>query len=253
MAIRVAREGAVSWITIKRPEVLNALDIPHLEALLAAFEGAAKDEASAVLVLTGHGRAFSAGADIKAMAAMGEAEFARMSALFQALARAARGLAKPLLCAVNGHCIGGGLELAMMCDLRIAARSARFRLPDAEHGFSPTGGLSYLLPRAIGLGRAFHMLWTCEDLDAAAAERWGLVSAAVDDDALAGRVGAIAARLARCPGLGLANIKEALHAGAESGFEASLARELKLDAGNRRNPETRANLTAFAARRRGGG
>jgi enoyl-CoA hydratase len=250
MPIRMETRGAVAWATIDRPEVLNAFDIAHLEQLLSAFRQAGENEEIAVLVLTGAGRAFSAGADIKAMDRMGDRDFARLASLFQGLVRAARGLDKPILGAINGVTIGGGLEIALMCDLRIAARSARFMLPDAQLGFSPTGGLTYLLPRIVGLGRAMHLLLTCESLDAEEAERVGLVTQVVEDEALAERAAEVAGRLAGCPRLGLRSIKRALNAACDAGFEASLSLEQAYDATNYANPETRAGLAAFLEARR---
>ena len=249
MPIRMETRDAVAWATIDRPEVLNALDIAHLEELLSVFRRAGEDEAIAVLVLTGTGRAFSAGADIKAMDRMDERDFAHMTALFHGLARAARGLDKPVIGAINGLTIGGGLEVALMCDLRIAARSASFTLPDAKLGFSPTGGLTYLLPRIVGLGRAMHLLLTCDSLEAAEAERIGLVTEVVEDAALAGRVAEIAGRLAGWPRLGLGSIKRSLNAACDGAFEASLTLEEALDRAHRVNPETRANLAAFVQSR----
>lgn len=250
MAIRMETREAVAWATIERPEVLNAFDIPHLEELLSVFQRAGEDEAVAVLVLTGTGRAFSAGADIKAMDRMGDRDFARLAELFQGLARAARSLDKPILGALNGITIGGGLEIALLCDLRIAARSAVFALPDAQLGFSPTGGLTYLLPRIVGLGRAFHLLLTCERLDAAEAERIGLVTEVVEDAALDDRMAEIAAHLASCPRLGLKSIKRALNAACDAPFEAGLRLEEAYDSANYANPETRAGLAAFLEARR---
>jgi len=253
MPIRTETRDAVAWATIDRPEVLNALDIAHLEELLAVVRRAGEDEAVAVLVLTGTGRAFSAGADIKAMDRMGERDFAHFTRLFLDLARAARGLDKPVLGAINGLTIGGGFEVALMCDLRIAARSASFALPDATLGFSPTGGLTFLLPRIVGLGRAMHLLLTCDRLDAAEAERFGLVTEVVEDAALADRAAEIAGRLAGWPALGLSAIKRSLNAACDAAFEASLTLEEALDRAHRVNPETRANLAAFARSREQGG
>ncbi len=250
MPIRLETKDAVAWLTIDRPEVLNALDLPHLEELLAAVRGTAEDEAVAVLVLTGTGRAFSAGADIKAMTGMSAGDFARQAEVYQDLSRTMRAIGKPILAAVNGYAIGGGFEIALMCDLRLAGRSASFRLPDAEHGFSPTGGLTYLLPRIVGQARALDLLLTCRSLDAEAAERIGLVSAVLDDEALLEGVAETAGRLAACPRLGLGLIKRALDAAWDSDFESALAREQEFDALNAANAETRSNLDRFVSDRR---
>ncbi len=238
----------MGWVTIDRPEALNAFDIPDLEALLAVLRRAG-EEAVRVLVVTGVGRAFSVGADIKAMDRMTEAEFARAAALYQDLARTARSLPMPLLAAINGFALGGGLEVALMCDLRIAARSARLGLPDAELGFSPTGGLSHLLIGMVGLTRALDMSLTAEMLTAAEAARIGLISRVVDDDLLLATAAGLADRMAGYPRVGLRNIKRLFHAATESGFEAILALEEAYDAEGYRSPETRERLAAFIASR----
>ena len=247
MPIRYEKEDAVAWATFDRPQVLNALDIPDLEDLLGLFGKATADEAVRVLVVTGLGRAFSVGADIKAMDRMSEIEFGRAAALYQALARAARLMDKPVIAAINGYALGGGLEIALMCDLRIAARSARLGLPDAELGFSPTGGLTYLLVRMVGLTRALHMALSAEILTAEEAERIGLVGRVVDDDDLPARAAELAERLCRFPGRGLRNIKRAFHMACDSGFAATLALEQAYDSDCFRSPQTRERLAAFLA------
>lgn len=250
MAIRLENRGAVAWITIDRPEVLNALDIPHLEALRARVMQAAGDGETAAVVITGVGRAFSVGADIKAMDRMTDAEFQAATDHYQTLAAALGDMAKPAIAAVNGYALGGGLEIALMCDLRIAAASARLGLPDAELGFSPSGGLTYLLPRIVGEGRAKHLLLTAEPIDAAEAERIGLVTVVAEDAKLAETAMSLAEKLAGCPRTGLANTKRGLAASRDAGFADALALEAELDAACYRDKETRARLAAFLAARR---
>lgn len=250
MTVRLENRGAVAWITIDRPDVLNALDIPHLEDLLARVEQAANDAAAAVLVITGAGRAFCVGADIKAMGGMTDAEFETATQHYQSLAATLRGLDKPVIAAVNGYALGGGLEIALMCDLRIAAAAARLGLPDAELGFSPSGGLTYLLPRIVGEGRAKHLLLTAEPVDAAEAERIGLVTMVTDDAALVDTTMATAERLAGCPRTGLANTKRGMAAASDADFADALVVEAVLDAACYRDDETRARLAAFLAARK---
>ena len=111
-----------------------------------------------MLILTGTGRAFSVGADIKAMTVMSDADFECAANQYQQFALTAQTTLKPFIAGVNGYALGGGLEMALACDVRIAARSAVLGLPDAPLGFSPTGGLSYLLPQQVGADRAMHLL-----------------------------------------------------------------------------------------------
>ncbi len=250
MTIRYEVLGPLARLTIDRPDALNAFDIPDLKELAAAFDRAAADDAVRVLILTGTGRAFSVGADIKAMDRMTAEEFAEAASLYQSLARQARALAKPIVGALNGYTLGGGLEIALICDLRIAARSARIGLPDAELGFSPTGGLTYLMGRAVGLGRALHLAMTGEMLDAAEAERIGLVTKVVDDEALEAEALALGEQLASYPSTGMRNIKHAFYTAAEADFETVLNLEEELDSICYASPETRERLAAFLASRK---
>lgn len=127
---------------------------------------AAQDAAVQAVVLTGRGRAFSVGADIKAMDVMTYPEFAQAVELYQSMCREARGLDKPVIAAINGFCLSGGLEVALMADIRIAARSAKLGLTDVELGFSPTGGLTYLLNHIVGAGWAMHLAMAAQILTA---------------------------------------------------------------------------------------
>ena len=245
----VRRRGPVSWAVMNRPAVLGALDSAQLDRLLAWLDAAARDGDIGALVLTGSGRAFSAGADIGEMERLDAAGFAANTARYQALATACRALPKPLLAAVNGFALGGGLELACMCDLRLAAASARFALPDAELGFSVSGGLSWYLPRQIGLGRALDLYLTGRALDAGEALAAGLVAETVADAALEGRAQALAERLAGLPPVGIANMKALLYRPGGD-FDAVLADEARRDGICFADAEVRRRLTAFLAARR---
>ncbi len=250
MTLRYETRDGVAWATLERPEVLNALDPEHLDGLLDAVARVAADDAIHVLVITGSGRAFSVGGDIKAMDGMSEDDFRATARRYQQLARDMRALEKPVLAAINGYCLGGGLELALMCDLRIAAASARLGLPDAQLGFSPTGGLTWLLPRLIGAGRAMHLALDAEPIDAAEAGRIGLVTRVVEDAELMAATEALAGKIASWPPTAMANTKRALGAGAESDFEAALELEEDFDVDCFCDTETRKNLASFLNSRR---
>src|SRR5262249_26264990 len=156
-------EGVVRW-RLNRPEALNALDESLLKALLAAVEHARREPAIRCAVLTGAGRAFSTGADLKALLALlesGSRDALREDLLhYQRPASEVRRLAKPVIAAINGYALAGGFELACLCDVRIAADTATFGLPDTPLGISPTSGMTYLLPRLVGLGWAKHLTYT---------------------------------------------------------------------------------------------
>lgn len=250
MSIRYETTGRVVLVTLDRPEVLNALDIAHLQTLLEAIRRAGADDDVRVMVITGTGRSFSAGADITMMDKMEEREFIRVATLFQDLAREIHTFDKIVICAVNGYAVGGGLELALMGDLRIAARSAVFGLPDAELGFSPTGGLTHHLVRMIGLTRAMGMALTCDRIDAAEAERIGLINRVVDDAELTAAVSALAKRIAGFPRTGLRNTKRAFLSASDADLADTLVLEERFDLESFRSSETRDRLADFVAARK---
>ena len=135
MTIESNRAGQVLEIVIHRGQSLNAFDTEHLLALEKCLDLVASDKSIRVLLIRGSGRAFSVGSDIKEMSTMDDSAFARATDLYQSLCRKARALNQPIIAAINGYALGGGLEIALIADLRIAARSAKFGLPDAELGF----------------------------------------------------------------------------------------------------------------------
>lgn len=218
-------KGNVAWITMNRPEVMNASNSAMKQALRQAFaEAEAKPEARAV-VLTGAGRAFCAGGDRKESAASSsEAHSARIH-LQQQVCLAIRNAAKPVVAAINGHAIGGGLEMALMCDIRIAARSATMGTPATRIGSLSTGGLHKRLPQVIGEGRALHMLLTGASLNAEAAYRAGLVTGICDDEALVEEAQALASTLGAHPAAAVAALKALLSRAQDSDLAGILEAE----------------------------
>jgi enoyl-CoA hydratase/carnithine racemase len=242
--------GPVAWATLNRPEALNALSGDVMQGLMESVLVSAADPEIRVLVWTGTGRAFSVGGDIKEMAAVDEPGFRRAQRRYQALSRVCRDLEKPILAAINGYALGGGLELALMCDLRIAAESAQLGLPDAVLGFSPGGGMTFLLPRAIGMGRTMHMALLTEPLSAREALDFGLVTHVVPDEQLLESVQEMAERMAGFPERGLAYMKQAFYSAAENSFANTLVMEEEIDLACFRSEETQAALKAFLESRR---
>lgn len=245
MAIVCNLERHVFEVVIDRDKVMNALDLEHLQGLEAALDQAAENDTVRCVLLRGSGRAFCVGADIKAMDKMTDDEFAEATACYQSLCRKARGLDKAIIAALHGYVLGGGFEIALIADLRIAAQSTQLGLPDAEMGFSPSGGLTYLLNHMVGAGRALHLLLTCERLTADQALDIGLVTQVVADDALLGDSLTLAQKIAAYPTTGIRNIKRGMNAALESSLEASLALEAKLDHECYRSEATRVRLRAF--------
>lgn len=195
--ILVQREGAILTLTLNRPDKLNAIDGAMLDALDEVLGDIERDREIRAVILSGAGRAFSAGADIKEWTALTPLEFARSwglrgHALFDRLAA----LPSPVIAALNGIAFGGGLELALCADIRIAATEVRLGLPEVTIAALPGWGGTQRLPRLIGPGRAKHMILTGQPIDAARAEAWGLVSEVVSADVLPARARELATQIA---------------------------------------------------------
>jgi len=175
--ITAATEDGVAVVTLNRPDVLNALNQTTMNELVDACEGYDRDEAVRCIVITGAGRAFAAGADIKEMAG---ASAPQMLAgyRFQQWERI-RKITTPIIAAVNGLALGGGCELAMLCDIIVASETAQFGQPEINLGIMPGAGGTQRLTRAIGKYRAMEMVLTGRPIPARQAEAWGLVTKVV--------------------------------------------------------------------------
>lgn len=182
MPIRLERRGRIAVVTIDRPEAMNALDVESNEWMARVWEEFRDDEGLWVGILTGAGdRAFCAGADLRSLIPARIAAVKAGRPAGPSFGGITRDFVswKPIIAAINGYCLAGGLELALACDLRIAADTARFALTEVRWGFIPGGGGTQRLPRAIPLGKAMEMILTGEQIDAAEAERLGLVNRVV--------------------------------------------------------------------------
>jgi enoyl-CoA hydratase/carnithine racemase len=215
----------VALVRIDRPEARNALDMPTREALAAAFDRLGADPETRAIVITGTGKAFVGGADIKDMAEM--SPVAMMQRRTARLWRALADCPKPVIAAVNGHALGGGMEFAMHADIILAAASAKFGQPEIKLGIMPGAGGTQRLVRAVGRLRAMKLLLTGAVIDAAEAERIGLVCEAVPDDQLMARAAALASEIAGLPPLAAAEIKEVVRHGEDISLDAALALERK--------------------------
>jgi len=221
--ILVETDGAVGLIRLNRPKALNALNAELIAEMNAALDAFEADEAIGAIVLTGSDRAFAAGADIKEMAAR---EFSELYAAdpFSNLERVPH-CRKPVIAAVAGFCLGGGCELAMMCDFVIAAENAKFGQPEITLGVTPAWGGSQRLTRSIGKAKAMDLCLTGRMMDAAEAERCGLVSRIVAVEKLLEEAMGAAKTIAALPRLAVIANKEAVNAA----FETTLAEGLKLE------------------------
>ncbi len=245
----LSQHGSVAWARMNRESVLCALDGAQLNRLACWLEGQIASEATRVLCITGTGRAFSVGGDIKEMDTLDADGFAANTRLYQKIARLRYNSDKPVISAINGYCLGGGLELACMSDLRIAAASAQFGLPDASLGFSVSGGLSWFLPRQIGTGRAMELYLTGRVLDAQEAREIGLVSEVVADEELEARTQTLAEQIASHPRTGFTHMKMLLRDQCDD-FESNLGREEEYDNACFADIEVRQRLAVFLDSRR---
>lgn len=197
--ILLERRGPAAWVTLNRPDKLNALDAELVGALHAALDEAERDDAVKVVVLTGAGRAFSAGYDLAEEAGSQVSGADAWHAVLDAdvdLTMRLWALRKPTVAAVRGWCLAGGCELAMACDMIVAAGDARFGEPEIRYGSGP---VTLLMPFVLGQKKTNELLFTGDAIDAAEAHRLGLVNQVVDPDGLEDAVAALVARIAPTP------------------------------------------------------
>ncbi len=209
--VRLEVDGPIATITLHRPEALNALTIPMKVELRRAFGTVARDRAIRAVVLTGAGRAFCAGQDLKERQDPAAAPLAvELRERYHPIIRAMRSLDRPIIGAINGVAAGAGASLAFACDLRIAGTSASFVLAFGRIGLVPDSGASWFLPRLVGPAKAAELALLGDTLSAAEAERFGLVARVVPDDTLRAEAMAMAVRLAALAPGALAATKQAL-------------------------------------------
>ena len=243
-------KGDIGIVTLDRPEKLNAINAEMLDELHEAVEAITRSGGIGAAVLTGRGRAFSAGGDINAMEGMGDREFTDTVSRYMRVSSAFRACPKPFVAAIHGYALAGGLELALMCDVRFAATGTKFGLPDTPLGLSPTSGMTYLLPRVVGFGRAMYLALHAENIDAEEAERIGLGSRVLEPEALLPEAEALAHRIASYPRVGVAWTKLGFHRASEVDFEAATRSEEEGELASFRSPDTRERFRAFVHRRR---
>jgi enoyl-CoA hydratase/carnithine racemase len=207
-------DDGVATITLNRPDKLNAFTSEMLEDWLAALDACNTSADVRVVVITGTGRAFTTGGDVDALGAAAEQTPAtireRLVNGIQRLPRKIAEIDKPIIAALNGFATGGGLDIALACDLRFAAESARFAETYARMGLIPGAGGAYLLPRIVGTARALEMFWSCDWVDAREAERIGLVNKVFADAQLMQETHAFARRVAQAAPLAVQGIKRVM-------------------------------------------
>ncbi|MDX1575551.1 MAG: enoyl-CoA hydratase [Kiloniellales bacterium] len=246
--LRVERRGNVGIVTLDRPEVLNALSEDLMSELSEAVDGLDADPEIRCLVLTGSDKAFAAGANIKDMVDKTYAEVLRDDFISGSWTRLAR-CRTPVVAAVAGYAIGGGCELAMMCDIVIAAETARFGQPEITIGTIPAAGGTQRLPRLIGKAKAMELCLTGRMMDAGEAERAGLVSRVVPAEALMEEALQTAETVAAMPEQAARMVKEAINAAFEMPLSQGLRFEGRLFHSTFATEDRREGMAAFVEKR----
>ena len=244
--VSVETDGDVATVVVDRPDRLNALNVETLGALSSAFD-AAEDAGARAVVVTGAGeKAFVAGADIEHMSEMSTPEALAYAETGHDLCRQVTEFPAPVIAAVNGYAFGGGCELALACDLRVASERALVGQTEIDLGIVPGWGGTQRLPRLVGDELARRMIFFGERVDASDANEYGLVGEVVAHDELDDRVDEMAADLAAKPRHALAAAKDALNATHESDLSSGLAYERRTFAGLFGTPDQREGMAAFA-------
>jgi len=241
---------AVATITLDRPDALNSLTVSLKGSLLRAFTAVARDRAVRAVVLTGAGRAFCAGQDLKERLEPGAAPLAvELRDRYNPIIRAMRALDQPIVGAINGVAAGAGASLAFACDVRIASELAAFRLAFGRIGLVPDSGATWFLPRLVGPARAAALALLDEPLSAADAERIGLVARVVPADSLLTEAHAVAVRLASLAPRALALTKHALERSWSLTLDAALDDEAHRQGIAGATADHREGIAAFLEKR----
>ncbi len=247
-----ARNGAL-WIRLNRPEAMNAISPDVVSGIHAALDTAETDPAIKAVVLTGVGRAFCAGADLKFIRGIAGGDSAAIATFLRSVLGVMGRLEsfpRPVVAAVNGLALAGGLELVLCCDLVVAARSARLGDAHANYGLLPGGGASVRLPRKIGPGRAKYLLYTGESLPAEELLVMGLVHKVVDDCDLLAATEELIAKFADKSSLVLRRMKALVDDGLEQPIATALRLELLASEVHAQSHDMKEGLEAFAEKRR---
>jgi len=250
--VRVERKGGVATIRMNRPDRLNAYNPEMGQALLSAVSEASVDPSIRCVVLTGEGKAFSAGGDVEFMATFrekGHGKFLDLAMRLHALIASLRKAPKPVIAAVNGVAAGAGFSMALACDVAVAAASARFTLGYQNIGLSPDGGMTFFLARALGTQRAMEMTLFSKILTAEEAAAWGLVQRIFPDADFAAQVEALADRLAAGPTLAYARAKELYNRALSQPLEAQMEEERQDIARSGATHDCREGVAAFLEKR----
>ena len=248
--ILIRIEKPIAWIILNRPKKLNALSPQLLKELGEALDELEERDDVRVIILKGSGRAFSAGADVTAFAGVTPIDILKFSRRFQELTLKMQFLTKPIIVAIHGYALGGGLEIAMSGDIRIASEDAMLGQPEINLGFIPGAGGTQRLPRLVGRSRAKELIFTGDMIPAQEALKLGLVDRVVPPERLEQEARALALKLAEKPPLALAAAKYAIEMGMETNIWTGLELEASLFALLFSTEDVIEGVTAFLEKRK---
>jgi 2-(1,2-epoxy-1,2-dihydrophenyl)acetyl-CoA isomerase len=244
----------IATLTLNRPDRLNALGDTLREDLFGAVGRAAADPDVGVLVVTGAGRGFCSGGDVRSMSERAESGAStpaneRFAPVRDRVILAMRDCPKPIIAAVNGAAAGAGMNLALACDLRVASSTAKFTQAFAKRGLTPDWGGSWFLPRVVGIAKASELLFTGDAIDAAEAFRLGIVNAVVAPEQLMNETYKLAGKIASGPPVAIALTKRALHRNQEVSLQAGLEFETFIQGLARETEDYKEGVKAFIEKR----
>lgn len=247
-------DSGVGIVMLNRPDKLNSFTVPMLGEISAALDEAAQNPLVRAVLLSGAGRAFGAGQDLSERKArpgdpppdLGES----LDKRYNPIVRKIRGIQMPVVCAVNGVAAGAAANMALACDLVLAARSAKFIEPFCRLGLVPDAGGTWSLPRLVGRARAMGMAMLGGDVSAELAEQWGLIWKCVDDDALMDEALSLAKNLARQPTIGLGLIKQAINESHGNSLDQQLDLERDYQRAACKTDDYREGVAAFLEKRK---
>ncbi len=251
--ILIERRDGFRILTLNRPARLNAFTIPMHQVLAEAIADAERDASCRALLLTGTGRAFSTGQDLnERVTASGDVVVPgeALQKYYNPLVLKLRALPFPVVCAVNGIAAGASCNIALACDIVLAARSASFLQPFARLGLVPDAGGTWLLPRLIGQARARGLALLAEPISAEQAEQWGLIWKVVDDAVLMSEAEKLCTHFATAPTFGLAQIKRAFDAAEDNDLSTQLDLERTLQRESGSHPDYAEGVKAFLGKRK---
>jgi len=247
--IILEKKDRIGYLTFNRPDVLNAISEELTDETREAVSQIGQDEGVLVLIITGAGKAFMAGADISEVSTMGPLELHKWNQKIVKNLNALEKLRQPVIAAINGFALGGGLELAMACDIRIASEKVRVGLPEVKLGLIPGAGGTQRLPRLVGRGRAMELMLTAKMVDAQEAYRIGLVNKVVPAEELMKAAEEMANEIIANAPIAVQLVKDAVQVGTELPLEAAIEYGHKNVVASIAAEDAKEGLTAFLEKR----